>query len=144
MSILLPSDPSHSNHLISTGGLRARRVERPYNLKLGTTHDIIGMCQRNKEELCGFLTDIEEIFLVKNAHERPRYNFFMEEDSLKKIVHEIYHLRKSKIMGIFHTHPNNQPWPSPRDIVGWPRSELKWRYWIATTRELSEWELYKP
>lgn len=144
MTALLPSDPSHSNHLISTGGLRARRARRPMQLKIGTQHDIIFMCQRNQEEICGFLTDTEELFLVKNAHHEPKYNFYMDQDSLGKVIHEIHHLRQSKIVGIFHTHPNNQPWPSPRDIVGWPNSDLHWRYWIATQKELIEWELYTP
>lgn len=145
MTALLPSDPSHSNHLISTGGLRARRVQKPLTkLRLGTKEDLISLCRRNREEICGFLTVNEEIFLVKNVHTQPRYNFYMEKESLKNVLYDIYHIRESKIAGIFHTHPNNQPWPSPRDIAGWPNHDLNWRYWIATQRELIEWETFRP
>jgi proteasome lid subunit RPN8/RPN11 len=143
LTALLPSDPTHSDHLIATGGLRARRVENAFpKLSLGTRHDLILLCQRNREEICGFLTDKEEIFLVKNSHAEPRYNYHMSIEDGQKVVDEIYQLRKSKIMGIFHTHPNNQPWPSPRDLVGWPKRQLGWRYWIATHKELIEWQAY--
>lgn len=146
MTALLPSDPSHCDHLISTGGLRARRVipSNQNKLRLGTHESLIIICQKNNEEVCGFITRSEEIFFVKNVHTEPRFNFYMCESSLHKVVHEIYQLRKSKIMGIFHTHPNNQPWPSPRDIAGWPNPALNWRYWIATGKELIEWETFTP
>ena len=146
MTVISPSDPRHSDQLISTGGLRARRVI-PIGtqiLGLSTHDDLISLCQKNSEETCGFLTFQEDIFLVKNSHVQPQFNFYMDEESFKETVHEIYQIKKSKIMGIFHTHPNNQPWPSPRDIAGWPNRALNWRYWIATRKELIEWELYVP
>lgn len=145
MTALLPSDPNHSDHLISTGGLRARRVVMPKtNLRLKTKEQLIGLCRENRDEVCGFLTEREEVFLVKNVHEQPRYNFFMDLESLQTVVHTIYYQIQSGIIGIFHTHPNNQPWPSPRDLVGWPNPDLKWRYWISTQKELIEWETYIP
>ena len=145
MSTLLPSDPSHCNHLISTGGLRARRVPMPKtNIRLKTKEHLIGLCKSSKIEVCGFLTEREEVFLVNNSHEEPRYNFYMDIEDGQKVVDTIYNQIQSHIIGIFHTHPNNQPWPSPRDLVGWPPSSLNWRYWIATQKELIEWETYIP
>jgi proteasome lid subunit RPN8/RPN11 len=142
---LLPSDPQHADQLISTHGLRARRVEKhPIPLTLTTKNDLVSMCRRNREEICGFLTLKQEIFLVKNSHAEPRYNFHMCVEDGQKIVDEIYNVHNSQIMGIFHTHPNNYPWPSPRDLVGWPSAILHWRYWIATRHEVIEWETYKP
>lgn len=146
MTALLPSDPAHSNHLISTGGMRARRVQNSsVTLLLDTQMDLTDLCRKNsRQEVCGFLTDAQDIHLVKNSHQQPRYNYYMELESLQEVVQEIYQIKNQKIMGIFHTHPNNQPWPSPRDIAGWPNRALKWHYFIATNKEVIEWELYVP
>lgn len=145
MTALLPSDPGHSNHLISTGGLRARRVERQTGkLRLNTKEKLVKLCQNNRNEVCGFIDQREHIHLVKNVHESPRYNFYMDKESFASVVQQVYEVDKSKIIGIFHTHPNNQSWPSPRDIAGWPNRDLNWRYFIATNDELVEWETYLP
>lgn len=145
MTTLYPSDPRHCNQLISTNGFRARRVQKPVRaLAFNTQIELTSMVHRSKEEICGFLTEFEHIVLVKNVHEKPRYNFYMDFDSVEEAVKDIYDIKNTKIMGIFHTHPNNQPWPSPRDLVGWPNPALKWRYFIATRHEVIEWERYVP
>lgn len=140
MSVLNPADPSHSNHLISTNGRYAERVWGDLLLE-ETQDDLVRFALESDLEICGFITVDQDIFMVKNIHEEPKYNFFMDFDSCSETIREITEVKKSRIMGVFHTHPNNQPWPSPRDIVGWPNLALNWRYWIATRKEVLEWRL---
>lgn len=94
-------------------------------------------------ELCGFITSDDDIWWIDNVHLEPRHNYFFDPQEVETAVHEIYEIRQEKIVGQFHTHPNNVPWPSPRDIAGWPNPDLNWRYWIVTNAEVIEWELVR-
>lgn len=135
-----PANPGHRNQMISTKG---RRVERVWHLPLDKQiQDLLTAgCLNSNKERCGFITDDEDIFYVDNVHEEPRHNFLMCPFDFETVVSEIYDIRLTRIIGIFHTHPNNVVWPSPRDLVGWPNPELKWRYWIVTNDQVIEWEL---
>jgi proteasome lid subunit RPN8/RPN11 len=93
-----------------------------------------------KKEICGLITERGKIWPIANVHESPRANFFFDKDNFIEAVDGIA-FQKDKIIGIWHTHPNGQPWPSPRDLVGWPNPALGWRYWIATPKEVLEWKL---
>jgi proteasome lid subunit RPN8/RPN11 len=135
------SDPEHTDQLIGTLGRKAQAVRDGERLRYGTKDSLINLCKNSKLELCGFITQREKIVLVTNVHGEPSHNFYMDHQSLKQALCEIYEENQDKILGIFHTHPNNQPWPSPRDIVGWPNIELGWRYFIVTNKEVLEWEL---
>lgn len=144
MTIVTPDMPTHSNQLISTHGRKAVRIENPVDkLQLHTKVELIRLCNAHYEEVCGFITNQEHIFIVDNVHDEPKHNYYMERESCQNVVDQI-HAIGERIIGIFHTHPNNQPWPSPRDLVGWPDQVLGWRYWIATRKELIEWGLVEP
>lgn len=139
--MLSPADPSHDNHLISTNGLRAQRVWHHENpLYESTVNQLLLDWNREVTEQCGFIDDEQELWYIPNVHEKPRANFLMDTEVATRVLENIYENRNS-VIGIFHTHPNSVPWPSPRDIVGWPNTRLKWRYFIVTSDQVVEWEL---
>lgn len=142
MNFFDPAHPSHANHLISTNGRRAQRVwhhETP--LFESTRNQLLLDWNLEVVEQCGFIDDEQELWYIPNVHEFPRHNFLMDDVVTVKILERIYEKEERSILGIFHTHPNGVPWPSPRDIVGWPNQKLGWRYFIVTGDEVLEWEL---
>lgn len=137
-----PAHPAHSNHLISTNGLRAKRIwhhEKP--LFEATVEELLSNWGRGVTEQCGFIDTDHELWYVENVHEFPRANFLMDEGATTRTLEKIYASAGRGILGIFHTHPNGVTWPSPRDIVGWPNPRLGWRYFIVTGNDVVEWEL---
>lgn len=139
-----PAHPSHSNHLISTHGWRAQRVWHHDTPLHGTTvEELLDQWHADVTEQCGFIDSDQEIWYINNIHESPRRNFLMSNKQTNNTIEHIYNKYKKTILGIFHTHPNNVPWPSPRDIVGWPNVKLGWRYFIVTENEVIEWELVR-
>lgn len=142
MTIISPSSPSHSSHLISTNGVRAQKIwHHPEPLFESTVNELIDIYEMHSNECCGFIDDEQNVYRIDNVHKYPRMNFFMEEEDVEETIYEIYEIKQSSVLGIFHTHPNGYPWPSPRDIVGWPNPKLGWRYFLVTFEGVSEWEL---
>lgn len=142
MDLNNPAHPSHSNHLIPTHGRKAKRIwhhETP--LFESTKNQLLLDWNREVIEQCGFIDSEQEIWYIPNVHEKPRANFLMDNQVATRVLENIYELDRRQVLGIFHTHPNNVPWPSPRDIVGWPNPKLKWRYFIVIDSEVVEWEL---
>ena len=107
-----------------------------------TTNQLLLDWHRESYEQCGFIDSQQELWYVPNVHDYPSENFLMEEKECERIFEHIYEKNNDTIIGIFHTHPNNVTWPSPRDIVGWPNPKLNWRYFIVTGAEVLEWELF--
>jgi len=141
MEHLNPAHPSHSNHIISTKGRKAQRVWYPEEpLFEATVNELKLDWNREPFEQCGFIDSNQDIWYVPNIHQHPTHNFLMETEECERIFNYIFG-RGDNIIGVFHTHPNNVPWPSPRDIVGWPNPLLGWRYFIVTSNEVLEWEL---
>lgn len=139
-----PAHPGHANHLISTKGRRAQRVWYPdVPLFESTVEELLYEWRSEVVEQCGFIDSEQEIWYINNEHEHPRDNFLMHQKQTENSLNEIYTRYRRSVLGIFHTHPNNLPWPSPRDIVGWPNPKLEWRYFIVTRDEVLEWELVK-
>jgi proteasome lid subunit RPN8/RPN11 len=135
-----PAHPSHRNHLIPTNGRTARRIwTNPIDEEIREL--LLAGCRSSDKERCGFVTEDQDIWYIDNIHDEPYNNFLMDSDDVEKVVTEIYDIRQTKIFAMFHTHPNGVPWPSPRDLVGWPNPDLKWRYWIVTKTEVIEWQL---
>lgn len=137
-----PARPDSCEQAISTHGRTARRIWTPEEpLDDHIQKMLVGMCLTAGKERCGFISSDEDIWNVKNVHAEPRHNFFMDEEDTRRVVEEIYDGNITSIVGMWHTHPNNVPWPTARDLVGWPNPALGWRYWIVTNREVLEWEL---
>lgn len=140
-----PSHPAHSDYLISTNGLRAVPIEfSDEPLYESTRTDLLHRAYDSSQELCGFITSEDQTILeVRNVHEEPRKNFFMERSDIENQVDYIYNGLRQHILGIWHSHPNNYPWPSPRDIVGWPNQALCWRYFLVSRGDVTEWSLVR-
>jgi len=137
-----PAHPGHSNHVISTNGIKAQRVWNPEKpLNASTVKGLLMDWERKLTEQCGFIDSEEEFWYVSNIHQYPKTNFLMDNSMAQKTLDNIFNKLNRTVLGIFHTHPNNVPWPSPRDIVGWPNPKLKWRYFIVTSKDVLEWEL---
>ena len=141
---LHPADPSHSDHCISTNGVKAQRIfHHDSPLYEATVNDLLSEWKYEVVEQCGFIDSEQDIWLMNNVHQSPRANFRMDDRQMANTLHEIYNRKNRTVLGIFHTHPNNVVWPSPRDIVGWPNPKLGWRYFIVTKYEVLEWELVR-
>lgn len=136
-----PAHPGHSNHLISTKGKRAQRIFPDVPLFESTVEHLLEIWDEEPTEQCGFIDSEQNIWVVPNIHENSMKNFLMNQAHVENVMKEIYLKNKNSILGIFHTHPNSLPWPSPRDIVGWPDKAWNWRYFIVTKNEVLEWEL---
>ena len=139
---LLPSHPSHRDHVISTGGLIAERIWYPdVPILESVKNELLDKWTTSHKELCGFIDSDWNIHEVTNVHEYPARNFYMHEDHARITIQNIYEVNEDRIIAVWHTHPNDVVWPSPRDIAGWPNPALGWRYLIVTSNDLYEWEL---
>jgi proteasome lid subunit RPN8/RPN11 len=120
-----------------------KKVERLQKCPLDEEiqRNIISACQTNRDEVCGFVTDAEDVLYVPNSHTEPHFNFYMDIQDIQEALDIICKVNQQNVIGIFHTHPSNIPWPSPVDLSGWPNPDLLWRYWIATNHEVVEWSL---
>jgi proteasome lid subunit RPN8/RPN11 len=137
-----PAHPSNCNQLIRTerGAERIWHPDTP--LFEQVQQELVNKCLASREEKCGLIAvEEQDIYYIDNIHHEPNHNFLMSQSEFKMVVAEIYGQQEDKVLGIFHTHPNNVPWPTPRDLAGWPNPALGWRYWIATGHEVIEWQL---
>lgn len=142
MDLNNPAHPGHSNYLISTNGLKAARIwHHAQPMLKSVREELFDVFHKFNYERCGFLDNDWNVWNVPNAHLSPQRNYFICDEDAIPVFHEIYEIHNNHIIAIWHTHPNNAPWPSPRDIVGWPNLALGWRYFIVTGKEISEWQL---
>lgn len=139
---LKADNPNHSNQLISTRGRKAERIwHHPEPLFESTVEHLLEIVDVYANERCGFIDQEQNIYTIQNVHAKPKMNFLMDQTQMEDVIKEIYQIEGSEILGIWHTHPNGYPWPSPRDIVGWPDERLGWRYFLITHGNVSEWEI---
>lgn len=95
--------------------------------------------QNFDREVCGFITSSWQLNFITNVHQDFKHNFRMHEQQYADAIKRIY-ASNEQVLGVFHTHPSNDPRPSYGDIQGWPNKDLHWRYWIATAVDVFEWE----
>lgn len=141
--MLDPKDPNHTNLLIPVNGRRVERVWYPDSpLQEATRNGMIEACAMSDLECCGFVDTNEDFWFVRNIHAEPSHNFLMQTESAQNTLDEIEKVGED-VLGIFHSHPNNHPWPTTRDIVGWPDPRLlpEWRYFIVLSNDVMEWRL---
>ena len=137
-----PAHPGHSNHVISSNGRYARRVWVPDTPILESVqNELLNIAQSHAHEQCGFIDSQWEVWKIPNIHKSPMRNFYMDREDVEFILSNIYEDREERVIAIWHTHPNDVVWPSPRDIRGWPNPALRWRYLIVTNEHVCEWEL---
>ena len=142
MDLNNPAHPGHSNYLIDSKGRQAEQLFYHHNpLPESVRTELLDELFLQSEERCGFITEDFEVVRILNSHLEPRTNFYMNEHDASEAINQIYRKLESSILGIYHTHPNNYPWPSPRDLVGWPNPKLGWRYFLVTRGDVTEWRL---
>lgn len=123
-----------------TTPVQVRRIQRPkFPLDPQIIENMISGCRANRDEVCGFITVNQDILYVPNSHIDPHFNFYMDIEDIQEALQIICKINNDSVVGVFHSHPTNIPWPSPVDINGWPNPDLRWRYWIATNHEVVEW-----
>lgn len=138
-----PAHPGHSNYLISSNGRMAEQIfyscsPLPENVRT----KLLNIAYSNTIEMCGFITTgFDDVVPVQNSHEVPQTNFYMNEEDAEVAINSIYNDLQTEILGIYHTHPNGYPWPSPRDLRGWPNPALSWRYFLVARGDVTEWRL---
>lgn len=138
MSIIHSAVPL--NYLTTPSTNKVARVDHPREpLDDETISHMVSGCRANRDEVCGFITLNGDIVYVPNSHKEPHMNFYMAIEDIQEALNEICNVKYDTVFGVFHTHPNNVPWPTPIDINGWPNPDLEWRYWIATHHEVIEW-----
>lgn len=84
-------------------------------------------------EICGFIMRDWWILPVDNIAAADR-EFYMDEQQQLHVMTE--HL--ADIVGVYHSHPSGQTFPSPKDIEHAPRNM---RYWIVAGGNVIEWEI---
>lgn len=128
---------------MSTHGLRAEQIFHPSEpLFESTISGLLELLDGKYLERCGFITrDDQEIVPVENTHQDPHNNFYMSEEDASEALEYIYNETNREILGVWHTHPNGYPWPSPRDILGWPNVSLGWRYFLVSRGNVTEWRV---
>lgn len=102
-------------------------------------HSLISACGGSPDEVCGLIDSAWDIYFIDNLHNEPTHNFLMDVKQGVETLRTVAHLERT-VLGIFHSHPNNIPWPTPRDLVGWP-VDVDWRYFIINPGRVIEWML---
>lgn len=87
-------------------------------------------------EVCGVVLKDYSVYAIRNTHGYPEKNFRFDPEDIDRLL-EKYSYRD--ILGIYHTHPSNNPRPSANDVSGWPKGEGL-RYWVVTETSAYEWE----
>lgn len=138
-----PADPGATELLISTHGRRVERIWEPEIPLLDSTKKgLIKDCSMSDYESCGFIDTVQSYWFVPNVHHVPETNYLMDNQRAQDTIDLIYGNLGLEVLGIFHSHKNNLPWPSTRDLVGWPEpSILRWRYFVITDDDVIEWGL---
>jgi proteasome lid subunit RPN8/RPN11 len=133
------ADPSSTDQMFDSG----RRAERIFEVVLpeSVQNVLTAICAASKHEVCGFIDTHYGFHHVDNVHDEKTHNFLMDEDSFNVTMQRIYHGGNNAVLGVWHTHPNNVVWPTPRDLAGWPNPDLKWHYWIVTNSQVIQWRL---
>lgn len=138
-----PKDPSHTELLIPVNGRQVQRIwHSDCPLFERTRSELISTCLLSDYEVCGFIDSEHDVHYVQNVHDHPKHNFLMDNPDAQNTLDNIYETLQLEVLGIFHSHPNNHPWPTTRDIVGWPDpTKLDWRYFIILGDDVLEWAL---
>lgn len=84
-------------------------------------------------EICGFVMKDWWIEPIDNIAPVDR-EFYMDSNQQLHMMTE----HGDDILGVYHSHPSGQDFPSPKDIEHAPRNM---RYWIIAGGNVIEWEI---
>ena len=82
-------------------------------------------------EICGFILRGWDAEPIDNVAPKDR-EFYMDEQQQLEVMMQ----NRGKIIGVYHSHPSGQTFPSPKDIEYAPRGM---RYWIIASGKVTEW-----
>lgn len=107
----------------------------PFNLK----HILIRAAVTSPHaEVCGFITNRMSPYFIVNSAEEPKLGFYMSPPDYARAI-ELIASSGDEIVGVFHSHPSGDNWPSQNDMRGWPNPDLNWRYFIVTINGVFEY-----
>jgi proteasome lid subunit RPN8/RPN11 len=107
---------------------------------LETRRNVLGQLleharRQANQECCGLLAGsdgvITEAFRARNVAKDPKRNYEIAPVEIVRLLRE-FRQRKLRFLGIYHSHPNGENVPSPRDIELAYYSEVA--YFIVTPR----------
>ena len=75
--------------------------------------------QSDKLEVCGILAgragQIEKVYQMKNVSDKPELCYLMDPAEQFKVM-KAMRQDKLEMVGIYHSHPNSEAYPSARDV----------------------------
>ena len=97
----------------------------------------------NPNESCAILygngDTVSDVFLTKNIEESP-VNFTISNDQLIK-GYKIAEERKLDVVGIFHSHPNSEAYPSSTDKKFMHSNPVVWIIYSGTNKNFKAYVL---
>lgn len=84
-------------------------------------------------------TTVNEIFLTQNIDESP-VNFTISNEELLK-VYKTAEDKKMQVVGIFHSHPNSEAYPSETDKKFMQSNPVIWVIYSGVTRDFKAYFL---
>jgi len=84
-------------------------------------------------------TIVKEIFLTQNIEESP-VNFTISNDELLK-VYKTAEDKKMQVVGIFHSHPNSEAYPSETDKKFMQSNPVIWVIYSGVTKDFKAYFL---
>lgn len=87
----------------------------------------------------GQKTTVKEIFLTENI-ERSPVNFTISNEQLIK-CYKTAEEKKMEVVGIFHSHPNSEAYPSLTDKKFMYSNPVVWMIYSGTSREFKAYVL---
>ena len=97
----------------------------------------------NPNESCAILygngDTVSDVFLTKNIEESP-VNFTISNDQLIK-GYKIAEERKLDVIGIFHSHPNSEAYPSSTDKKFMHSNPVVWIIYSGTNKNFKAYVL---
>lgn len=96
---------------------------------------LITLAKDSETEICGFIMSDWSFCQVTNVADRPKTSFFMDTQeslAIQRTCHD-------EIIGIYHSHPGGNPYPSQHDLDGW-NPKMPWRYFIIAGNFIREFK----
>jgi proteasome lid subunit RPN8/RPN11 len=84
-------------------------------------------------------TTVKEVFLTQNIDESP-VNFTISNEELLK-VYKTAEGKKMQVVGIFHSHPNSDAYPSETDKKFMQSNPVIWVIYSGVTRDFKAYFL---
>ena len=125
----------HNPDVLAVERSHGHYQDLPFNLK----HILIRAAATSPcAEICGFITNRMSPYFVLNSAEEPKLGFYMAPADYARAI-ELIASSGDEIIGVFHSHPSGDNWPSQNDMRGWPNPDLNWRYFIVTINGVFEY-----